>query len=56
MAEMIKDFVVAGPASGIKNMLASYIHLHFLPCPELAATFVENALRAKLTRLSKAAD
>ena len=45
MAEMIKGFVVAGPASGMKNALASYIHLHFLSCLGLAATFVENARR-----------
>ena len=56
MAEMIKDFVVAGPASGIKNMLASYIHLHFLSCPGLAATFVENVQRAKQETFSKVAN
>ena len=56
MAEMIKGFVVAGPASGTRNAFAIYIHLHFLSCPGLAATFVENALRAKQKKLSTAAD
>jgi cobyrinic acid a,c-diamide synthase len=39
----------------VKNVLASYIHLHFLSSPEFAATLVENVRRAKRTGLSKAA-
>ena len=40
----------------IKNVLASYIHLHFLSCPGLAATFIDNVQRAKQKKFSKAAD
>ena len=40
----------------IKNVFASYIHLHFLSCPGLAATFVENVQRAKEKKFSKVAD
>jgi cobyrinic acid a,c-diamide synthase len=40
----------------IKNVLASYIHLHFLSCSGLAATFVENARRAKTKMVSKVAE
>jgi cobyrinic acid a,c-diamide synthase len=31
----------------VKNVMASYIHLHFLSCSGLAATFVENVRRMK---------
>ena len=40
----------------IKNVLASYIHLHFLSCPGLATTFIDNVQRAKQKKFSKAAD
>jgi cobyrinic acid a,c-diamide synthase len=36
----------------IKKVLASYIHLHFLSCPGLAATFVENVQRANRLRIT----
>ena len=37
----------------IKNVLASYIHLHFLSCPGLATTFAENARRTRQKKISK---
>ncbi|HXW16498.1 MAG TPA: cobyrinate a,c-diamide synthase [Terriglobia bacterium] len=40
----------------IKNVLASYIHLHFLSCRGLAATFVANVQRAKQNKFSRMAD
>jgi len=39
-----------------KNVLASYIHLHFLSCLGLAETFVESVQHAKQTKLTMAAD
>ena len=40
----------------IKNVLASYIHLHLLSSPRLAASFVKNVQTAKQRRFSEAAD
>ena len=40
----------------VKNVLASYIHLHFLSCPGLAEAFVANAVRAKQRNLAKVAE
>jgi len=40
----------------IKNVLGSYIHLHFMSCPGLAATFVENLRRANQKKYSERAD
>jgi cobyrinic acid a,c-diamide synthase len=40
----------------IKNVLASYIHIHFLSCPGLAASFVRSGLRAKQKKLAKEED
>jgi cobyrinic acid a,c-diamide synthase len=41
--------IYAGPAEGyrVRSAVASYIHLHFLSCPGMAARFVERCARRR---------